>query len=103
MNYAAERRTTRFELRFLVPGIPFFFNTENFIMSVATKSPSEIQAFTSDDFTAPETFTNFCSNRGRPLHGMIGGESVAGSMNATIDVINPATKEVFSYEPYYLR
>ena len=65
-------------------------------MSVATKSSSEIQAFTSDDFTAPETFTNFCSNRGRPLHGMIGGESVAGSMNATIDVINPATKEVLA-------
>jgi len=65
-------------------------------MSTATLSPTDIQAFTADDFTAPDAFTRFCANGGRPLLGVIGGEQVAGTMNAEVDVINPGTREVLA-------
>ena len=65
-------------------------------MSTATLSPADIQAFTADDFTAPADFTSFCSNGGKPLNGVIGGEHVPGSLNAVLEVINPGTKEVLA-------
>ncbi len=65
-------------------------------MSTTAIAPTEIQAFTADDFTAPETFNQFCSNGGKPLGGVIGGKRVPGSMNAVIDVINPGTKETLA-------
>ena len=65
-------------------------------MATATLTAEEIQAFTADDFTAPQAFDKFCYNRGKPLGGVIGGKSVPGSMNAVIDVINPGTKEVLA-------
>ena len=65
-------------------------------MSTVTLSPADIQAFTAGDFTAPAVFASFCSNGGKPLNGMIGGELVPGSMNAVLEVINPGTKEVLA-------
>ncbi len=65
-------------------------------MSTVTLSPADIQAFTADDFTAPAAFTSFCSNGGKPLNSVIGGELVPGSMNAVLEVINPGTKEVLA-------
>ena len=65
-------------------------------MATTTKAPGDIQAFTADDFTAPEAFEKFCYNGGKPLGGLIGGKSVPGSMNAVLDVINPGTKEVLA-------
>ena len=65
-------------------------------MSTATIAPETIQAFTADDFSAPDKFTQFCANGGKPLKGQIGGEEVPGSMNAVIDVINPGNKEVLA-------
>ena len=65
-------------------------------MSTTAIAPETIQAFTAADFTAPDAFTNFCSNGGKPLNGLIGGKAVSGSMNALIDVVNPGTKEVLA-------
>ncbi len=65
-------------------------------MSTVTLSPADIQAFTANDFTAPAAFTSFCSNGGKPLNSVIGGELVPGSMNAVLEVINPGTKEVLA-------
>ena len=65
-------------------------------MSTATLPPTDIQAFTADDFVAPAAFTQFCSNGGQPLQGIIGGERVRGSMNAVLDIINPGTQEVLA-------
>jgi len=65
-------------------------------MSTATLPPTDIQAFTADDFAAPAAFTQFCSNGGQPLQGIIGGERVRGSMNAVLDIINPGTQEVLA-------
>ena len=65
-------------------------------MSTATLSPVDIQAFTADDFATPEAFASFCSNSGKPLHGLIGGEHVPGSMNAALEILNPGTKEVLA-------
>ena len=65
-------------------------------MSTTATAPATVQAFTADDFTAPEKFTRFCQNGGKPLGGIIGGKEVAGSMNAVIDAINPGTMEVLA-------
>ena len=65
-------------------------------MTTAPLSPADIQAFTADDFTAPNAFTSFCSNSGNPLNGVIGSALVPGTMNAVLEVINPGTKEVLA-------
>ncbi|QXD30705.1 aldehyde dehydrogenase family protein [Candidatus Pelagisphaera phototrophica] len=65
-------------------------------MSTAALNPTDIQAFTAEDFSPPDAFVNFCSNGGQPLDSIIGGKRVPGSMNAAIDVINPGTKEVLA-------
>ncbi len=65
-------------------------------MSTTATAPATFQAFTADDFRAPEKFTRFCQNGGKPLGGIIGGKEVAGSMNAVIDAINPGTMEVLA-------
>ena len=65
-------------------------------MSTTAIAPDTVQAFTADDFKAPDKFTQFCHNGGRPLGGIIGGKQVAGDMNAVIDAINPGTKEVLA-------
>ena len=36
-------------------------------MSTTATAPATVQAFTADDFTAPEKFTRFCQNGGKPL------------------------------------
>jgi len=61
-----------------------------------TADPLTIEAFTAESFSAPEPFTRFCNNGGKPLGGIIGGEEVPGSMNAIFDVINPGTKEILA-------
>ncbi|RPF81490.1 MAG: hypothetical protein CBC31_003075, partial [Verrucomicrobia bacterium TMED71] len=65
-------------------------------MSAAALNPTDIQAFTAEDFSPPDAFVNFCTNGGQPLASIIGGKRVPGSMNAAIDVINPGTKEVLA-------
>ena len=62
-------------------------------MSVAQ---AEIQAFTASAFATPEKFTQFCQNGGQPLGGLIGGQSVAGSMNATFQSCDPGSQELLA-------
>ena len=57
---------------------------------------SEIQAFTAASFQTPDKFHRFCQNDGQPLGGVIGGERVAGSMNATFQTVDPGSKEVLA-------
>ena len=59
-------------------------------------SASEIRALTASAFTAPEKFREFCRNGGKPLGGIIDGEHVAGSMNATFQTIDPGSQEVLA-------
>ncbi len=59
-------------------------------------APAEIQALTAQAFTTPEKFTQFCQNAGQPLGGLIGGESVPGSMNATFETVDPGSEEVLA-------
>src|SRR5262245_13445317 len=62
-------------------------------MATAT---SEIRALTAAAFKTPEKFTQFCRNGGKPLGGIIDGEQVAGSMNATFQTIDPGSQEVLA-------
>ncbi|MFO0803740.1 MAG: aldehyde dehydrogenase family protein [Gemmataceae bacterium] len=57
---------------------------------------ADIRAFTASAFKAPEKFTAFCRNNGKPLGGIIDGESSAGSMNATFQTIDPGSQEVLA-------
>ena len=59
-------------------------------------SPADIQAFTASAFTTSGKFTEFCNNGGKPLGGIIGGESVVGSMNATFQTTDPGSQEVLA-------
>ncbi len=59
-------------------------------------SPAAIRALTAAAFRTPEKFLEFCRNGGRPLGGVIGGELVAGSMNATFETIDPGSQEVLA-------
>src|SRR6516162_5687260 len=56
----------------------------------------EIRALTAAAFRTPEKFTEFCRNGGRPLGGIIGGEQVPGSMNATFQTVDPGSQEVLA-------
>jgi hypothetical protein len=57
---------------------------------------SEIRALTASAFTAPAKFRDFCRNGGRPLGGIVDGEQLAGSMNATFQTIDPGSQEVLA-------
>ncbi|MFV0445349.1 MAG: aldehyde dehydrogenase family protein [Planctomycetaceae bacterium] len=57
---------------------------------------SEIQALTAKAFKTPAKFTEFCRNGGQPLGGVIDGEWVRGSMNASFDSIDPGSGEVLA-------
>lgn len=57
---------------------------------------SEIRALTASAFRAPEKFREFCRNGGKPLGGIINGESTPGSMNATFQTIDPGSLEVLA-------
>ncbi|HEV3440406.1 MAG TPA: hypothetical protein VG122_23835, partial [Gemmata sp.] len=57
---------------------------------------SEIHALTASAFRTPEKFTEFCRNEGKPLGGIIDGEQVAGSMNATFQTIDPGSQQVLA-------
>jgi len=61
-----------------------------------TTATAEIQAFTASAFETPEKFTRFCENNGKPLGGVIGGERVPGSMNATFQTVDPGSQEVLA-------
>ena len=61
-----------------------------------TATLDSIQAFTAAAFTTPDKFSQFCANGGKPLGGIIGGESVAGSMNATFQTTDPGSQEVLA-------
>jgi acyl-CoA reductase-like NAD-dependent aldehyde dehydrogenase len=62
---------------------------------MATAAP-EIRALTAAAFRTPEKFTQFCRNGGKPLGGIVGGEQIAGSMNATFETIDPGSLEVLA-------
>lgn len=62
-------------------------------MSVA---PTEIQSLTAAKFQVPAKFTEFCSNGGQPIGGIIDGKSVPGSMNATFQTVDPGSLEVLA-------
>ena len=57
---------------------------------------TEIRAFTAAKFQTPAKFTQFCAGGGKPLGGLIGGQSVKGSMNATFETIDPGSLEVLA-------
>lgn len=59
-------------------------------------SPLEIRALTAKAFKTPDKFTQFCHNGGQPLGGVIDGELVRGSMNATFETIDPGNQEVLA-------
>jgi aldehyde dehydrogenase (NAD+) len=59
-------------------------------------STQDIRAFTAAAFTTPDTFTRFCANDGKPLGGIIGGASVAGSLNATFQTADPGSGEALA-------
>src|ERR1700722_9054862 len=56
----------------------------------------EIRALTAGAFPTPEKFTEFCHNDGKPLGGLVDGEQIAGSMNATFQTIDPGSQEVLA-------
>ena len=62
-------------------------------MSVAA---TEIQSITAARFETPAGFTEFCRNGGKPLGGLIGGEVVSGSLNATFETVDPGSMEVLA-------
>jgi len=57
---------------------------------------AEIRALTASAFKAPEKFREFCRNNGKPLGGIIDGNTSAGSMNATFQTIDPGSQEVLA-------
>src|SRR5215469_2050739 len=62
-------------------------------MATAT---SKIRALTASAFRTPAKFTEFCRTGGKPLGGVIDGEQVAGSMNATFQTVDPGSQEVLA-------
>src|SRR6185312_15918808 len=56
----------------------------------------EIRALTAGAFRTPEKFTEFCRNGGKPLGGIVDGEKIIGSMNATFQTIDPGSQEVLA-------
>ena len=57
---------------------------------------TEIQSLTAAAFQTPESFTQFCQNGGKPLGGLIDGQWVRGSMNATFETADPGSLEVLA-------
>jgi aldehyde dehydrogenase (NAD+) len=57
---------------------------------------TEIRAHTATAFKTPHKFTQFCNNGGQPLAGIIGDQSVPGSMNATFQTVDPGSQEVLA-------
>ena len=62
---------------------------------MATASEN-IRALTASAFTTPEKFNAFCHNDGKPLGGVIGGQWIPGSMNATFETVDPGSQEVLA-------
>jgi hypothetical protein len=65
-------------------------------MFAMVTAPAEIQALTAADFTTPKKFTEFCQNGGKPLGGLVGGERLPGSLNATFQTVDPGSGEVLA-------
>ncbi len=57
---------------------------------------NETQALTAANFVTPNAFTEFCDNGGKPLGGIIGGDRIAGSLNATFQTIDPGSQQVLA-------
>lgn len=57
---------------------------------------AEIRPLTAAAFRAPAKFAEFCRNGGRPLGGLVGGEWIAGSMNATFQTVDPGSQEALA-------
>ncbi|MBL6724427.1 MAG: aldehyde dehydrogenase [Rubripirellula sp.] len=62
-------------------------------MSVAN---TEIRSLSAKKFDRPQKFLDFCHNGGRPLGGIVGGNEVTGTMNATFQTIDPGSHEVLA-------
>ncbi len=61
-----------------------------------TATATEIQSITAARFETPVGFTKFCENAGKPLGGLIGGETVTGTLNATFETVDPGSMEVLA-------
>lgn len=57
---------------------------------------TEIQSITARQFETPAKFTEFCANGGQPLGGVINGQRVTGSLNATFETVDPGSLEVLA-------
>jgi len=57
---------------------------------------TQIQSLTASQFDTPDAFSKFCDNDGNPHGGIIDGQSVRGSMNATFETIDPGSMEVLA-------
>ena len=62
-------------------------------MATAT---ADVRAFTAAKFNTPDKFTQFCDNFGKPLGGFVGGDRIAGSMNATFQTTDPGSGDVLA-------
>lgn len=63
---------------------------------MSTATLDSIKAFTAAAFSTPDKFSEFCANDGKPLGGIVGGESITGSMNATFQSTDPGSQEVLA-------
>jgi len=61
-----------------------------------TATATEIQSITAARFETPAGFTKFCENGGQPHGGLIGGESVIGTLNATFETVDPGSMELLA-------
>lgn len=61
-----------------------------------TMSALDIQPLTAAKFETPEKFIQFCHNNGQPLGGVVGGEWITGSMNATFETVDPGSEDVLA-------
>ena len=57
---------------------------------------SEIRSLTAKQFECPQKFKDFCLNSGKPLGGIINGQHVTGTMNATFETIDPGSHDVLA-------
>src|SRR5580698_2887822 len=76
----------------VVLSIPRTLEREPLMATATTK----IRPLTASAFRTPEKFTEFCRNGGKPLGGIIDGEQVAGTLNATFQTVDPGSQEVLA-------
>ncbi len=98
--YASLLRSARYprsSLRYFLVEARFWnSNTLTIPLILMESALASIQAFTDAAFTTPDKFSQFCENGGKALGGIIGGNDVSGSMNATFETTDPGSQEVLA-------